>query len=193
MGTTVTHTFSSGATISHSQNNTNNGDLAAAIDAKAPSTGITAKALSDRFATPTPMSIVLIPAQGSNVALSGTNVIFPFSETTIFKQYVVKKAGQEEYLCAIHVYVLDLTAGSGGTSFPRLSFYVNSTLIGVIEMKADDTTYKIENSNPIASPLFALSNGDQIIIKASCAADEATDGSARGVTATLWIKSELSS
>ncbi|HYE57401.1 MAG TPA: hypothetical protein VD948_02800 [Rhodothermales bacterium] len=194
MGTTVTHSFSAGGTIAASQHNTNNSDLAAAIDQKAPSTGITAKMLSDRFSRSEETIVIVPPQGGSSTLVASAEVIFPVSPTTIFKRYHTAKSGQEAYLCEIEVYVLALTAGTGGASYPRLSFYVNTTLIWTVDLKADDTTYKAANDNPLAAPLFALANGDQIKIDAACAADDPTeDGKARGVYVTFVFKSELSS
>jgi hypothetical protein len=195
----VTYPALSG-TITASQLNTNFSDvvsLASSIGNDQLAGGITADKLSDRYSV-TYDTITLVPGvftidsggpgtdtiEGTNEVLVGNSG----SDSVDYMQWQpIMRAGMEAYLCSINIYV------KTNTNSPQIRFYLNGSstsgaLIGgaAITLSADNTLYTLGQTDPIANPLIAMTNGDYITV--NFYANTSATAALRGCYATLCMK-----
>lgn len=176
--TSVTHPALSG-TIVASQLDTNFSDvvnLVSSVGNDQLAGGITADKISDRY-TISHDTITVVPSLKTTDG-SGTDSLddlvtstrlWAFSGGAVsvdaYEWQPILKSGMEAYLCSISIYVRVVE------NDPIIRFYLNGTsstgsLVGGsgVTLLADGTTYTLANTDPIANPLLAISNGDFINI-----------------------------
>lgn len=191
--TSVTFTSLSG-TITASQLDTNFSDvvsIASSVGNEQLSGGITADKLTDRYSV-TYDTLHLVPLMAATAGSANLGTTTAFTMTAAQKVLLmtwqpIMKAGMEAYLSSIVVSGLDVANN------PGISFYLNGTSAGgsllggtTITLAASNTLYTLGQTDPIANPLLAFSNGDYLSIYAVDAGAAAS--TLRGVTATICMK-----
>lgn len=194
--TSVTFTSLSG-TITASQLDTNFSDvvsIASSVGNEQLSGGITADKLTDRYSV-TYDTICLVPnapnSSGGAITFASEEVIAfngANDESLVMTWQPIMKAGMEAYLSSITVQGVEVEDS------PQVAFYLNGdssggSLIGGIEitLAASATLYTLGQTDPIANPLIAFSNGDYINIYLVDSGG-AGRSKCRGVYATICMK-----
>ena len=196
----VTYSFSSGNTITAAEVNTNftdalNETVSLTTSNLSTSAGIISTQLTDRYALVTETVMCTGWAYEAN---SVSQIFRGYAPdvtaspgTEFFRKYITCKSGRANYLCGISVHAKDITVGTG-TSYPRLWFTRNGTLLGgsAVDLQADDTAYHLRNSNPIDNPLTSLAHNDYITIGVGVSVS-ATDTRLNRLSVTFTYKMEL--
>lgn len=190
--TSVTYPSLSG-TITASELDTNFSDvvsIASSVGNEQLSGGITADKLTDRYSLSYDTVCCVAHTVNGDAALTGTTQLTmggANTATLVMTWQPIMKAGMEAYLSSITVQA------AGVTNSPLISFYLNGTstggsLIGgtAIAMATAATVYTLGQTDPIGTPLLAMTNGDYINIYMV----QNTGGNAqcRGVYVTFCMK-----
>lgn len=193
--TTVPTTFVAGNTVSASTTNANNNALAAAIDDIATgnirdNAAIVSTQLADRYTLYPLGPFVIVPfAQQADWTGAMTAYNIPAAATTIVKHQIRVPAGKRAWLAYLEVHVIATTTGGGG--WAQLTALLGSTTLGGAAKVLNATGYHtIGNSDPVADPLIALNDLDDLELQIGSSAGTPT---ARGITVVAWIKEELTS
>tara|TARA_R100001594_G_scaffold61234_1_gene95354 strand:- start:115 stop:693 length:579 start_codon:yes stop_codon:yes gene_type:complete len=191
--TLVTNTLGSG-TISSSELNTNFSDLSTAIDsitsANISSTaGITAGQLADRFAL-SPWHFNLLPVtSGSNLG-SLASYACHTGDVSVLKATTRVKAGKSAAICLIEVYVTAVSQ-DGGSTWPLLTVKKGTTTLGGAGLSLEAAGFHyLYYTNPIDTPLIGVQDNETIEFSLSGQTGTPT---LHGLSATLWVKEELTS
>ena len=194
--TLVTNTLGTGV-ISASDLNQNFSDLATAVDsitsANISSTaGITSTQLADRFSL-TPWSFELLPFSAS-VDATGANLGTPGLFTcangavTLRKATTRVKTGKSAAICLIEVYVV---AVGIDTTWPLLTIKKGSTTLGGTGLSVEAAGFHyVYYTNPFDTPLIGVQDNETIEFIIDGQSNAPT---IRGLSATLWVKEELTS
>jgi hypothetical protein len=188
----VTHTGLSG-TILGGQLDTNFSDvvsIASSIGNDQLVGGITADKLTDRYALSYDTICLVAHTVNGDAALTGTTQLTMGAANTatlVLTWQPIMKTGMEAALCSITVQA------AGVANSPLVSFYLNGTssngsLIGGVPIAIVNAAElnTLAQTDPIATPLVAMSNGDYInIYMVQNAAGTAT---CRGVYVTFGMK-----
>lgn len=187
MSLAVSNVFSTGETIAASEVNQNFDDIEAALfqigdsnlDAADP---ISNDKLASRYSIDC-QTIILVPfASGADWSAEAL-VVLPTSATTVYRYKEAVPTGSKAFLCKVSVYCLEATDGP-----PTFSMEKNGVPIGNGAFTlVSDTTVEVGASDPFANPHMTVADGDvfEFII------DGTTDGTARGVVVSWWIKREI--
>jgi len=191
--TLVTNTLGTGV-ISASDLNQNFSDLATAVDsitsANISSTaGITSTQLADRFSL-TPWHFNLLPiTAGSNLG-SLTTFQCHTAAVTLLKATTRVKTGKSAAICLIELYVTAVDQDGSG-QWPLFTIKKGTTTLGGTgqEIEAAGFHY-IYYTNPFDTPLIGVQDNETI--------EFIIDGQSgtptiHGLSATLWVKEELTS
>lgn len=169
--TDVTYNFAANANILAAEVNQNFDDvvaLATSVGNEQLSGGITVDKLSDGYAVSWD-SVQLVPYSAAHTAValqSPEMYTIPTSFIALDKWQPILKNGVEGFLCAIVIYVRDITISTA--TYPAVKFLLNgSTTLGgqFATLDVDDEFTYIAANDPIANPLCALSDGDYIEIQ----------------------------
>lgn len=194
-GTVSYPNFVAGAAIvadQHDQNNADHITNYSSIGNDQLLGGITADKLTDRYELDTIAMLLLPISQAADLA-SPVLYIVNTAGTSLCKIKPTLKDGYESFLCAIQYNVVDIDQ-NGGTYYPSMSAFRNSTLLGgaSVDLTADGEFDILANQDPITNPLCAFANGDYIEFNlGKSAAGAGNMPKLRGLTAVLMYKHVL--
>jgi hypothetical protein len=188
--TVVTNVFSSGV-ISASEMNTNFNDLSTAIDSIttaniSASAGIVSGQLADKYSL-TPWHFNLLPLSSGADLGSAASYQCPTANTEILAAKAWMRSGKSAAICVVEINVAAVSSASG--TYPLLTVYKGTEVLGGTGRTLDVAGYhSIYYTNPIDTPLMSLQSQD--IIKFSLDG-QGVQPTLRGLSATLWLKEEL--
>lgn len=188
--TVVTNVFSSGV-ISASEMNTNFNDLSTAIDSIttaniSASAGIVSGQLADKYSL-TPWHFNLLPfSSGADLGSTGLYQC-PTANTEILAAKAWMRSGKSAAICVVEINVAQV--GIIGGAYPKLTVYKGTEVLGGTGRTLDVAGYhEIYYTNPIDTPLMSLQSQDVIKFSLDGQGQQPT---LRGLSATLWLKEEL--
>lgn len=157
--------------------------------------GITKDKLTDRYTLAFDTLCLIPPITGGDTAVTGaTQIDFggASAETYMMGWQPTIPSGTEAYLCSIQVQAKSI-ASTAKVAFRLNGDNTAGSLIGGIPITIDTaaTFFTLAQTDPVADPLLAMSNGDYINIYV---VDDGTGNStARGLYVTFGMKYILQS
>ena len=189
--TLVTNTFSSGV-VSSSDVNQNFTDVTTALASItttniSSTAGITSGQLADRFAL-TPWHFNLLPITSGTTLNSAGLFTCHTAATTLLKATTRVKAGKSAAICLLEIYVSQVAID---TTWPLLTIKKGTEVRGGtgLSIKAAGFHY-IYYTNPIDTPLIGIQDNETLEFSID---GQGNNPTIRGLSATLWIKEELTS
>lgn len=141
--------------------------LAQTVPAAALVGGITQDKLSDRFAVEWDTVLVLPYTSGADLA-TPAGFTLPVAATRAAFVRAVNRPGFQSFLCAYLLHVQEADTGAGTDAWNFDVRRASSEVVGQqgsVAGALDNQIYRVGNNDPIANPLTALDDGDDLELR----------------------------